>query len=110
MSIKLKLNRYRTLSRGGGEIAPENQPEKILSVDVACDSLFRPCPLATKIDRKISHLMREELQLPFAFGFCAHEGCLSLPRQLNSGNEIFTVVLLGNPSIPNPKGILPRGL
>jgi F420-non-reducing hydrogenase small subunit len=131
MSAKGKLAIYWAASCGGCEISILAINERILDVVAAFDIVFCPCIMDTKA-RDIEHmpdgyidvclfnggirtseqeymaqLLRQKSKVLFAFGSCAHEGCIPGLANLTNRREIFETVYLDNPSTPNADRALP---
>ncbi len=131
MSEKPKLSMYWAASCGGCEIALVNINEKILDVNANFDFMFCPCLIDTKkkdIDalpdkaititlfngairteenEEMAHLLRKKSQILIAFGSCSSEGCIPGLANLYTADELMKTVYLNNPTVDNPKGIIP---
>lgn len=132
MADKPKIAMYWAASCGGCEISLVNVHEKILDIDAAFDLVFCPCLLDTKKkdvesmpdkgiaitflngairtseNEEMAHLLRKKSQVLIAFGSCSYEGCIPGLSNLHSKSEHFKTIYLDNPTIDNPRGILPQ--
>jgi F420-non-reducing hydrogenase small subunit len=129
---KLQLAFYWAASCGGCEIAVLDIDEKVLDVVAAADILFWPVAMDFKykdveamkdnqIDvcffnggirnseqEHIAKLLRKKSKIMVAFGACAVLGGIPGLANLTNKNEIFNEVYKNNPSIDNPKKIVPK--
>jgi len=129
---KLQLALYWAASCGGCEIAVLDIDEKILDVVAAADILFWPVAMDFKykdveamkdntIDvclfnggirnseqEKIAKLLRKKSKVMVAFGACAVLGGIPGLANVTNKEEIFDVVYKDNPSLDNPKKIVPK--
>ena len=129
---KLQLAFYWAASCGGCEIAVLDINEKILDVVAVADILFWPVAMDFKykdveamkdnqIDvcffnggirnseqEHIAKLLRKKSKVMVAFGACAVLGGIPGLANLTNKEEIFKVVYKDNPSIDNPKKLVPK--
>jgi len=129
---KLQLAFYWAASCGGCEIAVLDIDEKILDVVAAADILFWPVAMDFKykdveamkdnqIDvcffnggirnseqEHIANLLRKKSKVMVAFGACAVLGGIPGLANLSNKEEIFDVVYRNNPSLDNPKKLVPK--
>jgi F420-non-reducing hydrogenase small subunit len=129
---KLQLAFYWAASCGGCEIAVLDIDEKILDVVAVADILFWPVAMDFKykdveamndnqIDvcffnggirnseqEHIAKLLRKKSKVMVAFGACAVLGGIPGLANISNKKEIFDVVYKDNPSIDNPKNLLPK--
>jgi F420-non-reducing hydrogenase small subunit len=129
---KLQLAFYWAASCGGCEIAVLDIDEKILDVVAVADILFWPVAMDFKykdveamkdnqIDvcffnggirnseqEHIAKLLRKKSKVMVAFGACAVLGGIPGLANLSNKEEIFHVVYKDNPSLDNPKKIVPK--
>jgi F420-non-reducing hydrogenase small subunit len=129
---KLQLAFYWAASCGGCEIAVLDINEKILDVVAVADILFWPVAMDYKykdveamkdnqIDvcffnggirnseqEHIAKLLRKKSKVMVAFGACAVLGGIPGLANLTNKEEIFKVVYKDNPSIDNPKKLVPK--
>ena len=129
---KLQLAFYWAASCGGCEIAVLDIDEKILDVVAVADILFWPVAMDFKykdveamkdnqIDvcffnggirnseqEHIANLLRKKSKVMVAFGACAVLGGIPGLANVTNKEEIFDVVYKNNPSIDNPKKIVPK--
>jgi F420-non-reducing hydrogenase small subunit len=129
---KLQLAFYWAASCGGCEIAVLDIDEKILDVVAAADILFWPVAMDFKykdveamkdnqIDvcffnggirnseqEHIANLLRKKSKVMVAFGACAVLGGIPGLANLSNKEEIFDVVYHNNPSLHNPKKVVPK--
>jgi len=123
---------YWAASCGGCEIAVLDINEKILDVVAAVDIIFWPVAMDFKykdieamednhIDvcffnggirnseqEHIAKLLRKKSKIMIAFGACAIGGGIPGLANLSNKKEIFDVVYLDNPSLDNPKKLVPK--
>jgi F420-non-reducing hydrogenase small subunit len=131
-SKKLQLAFYWAASCGGCEIAVLDIDEKVLDVVAVADILFWPVALDFKykdveamkdnqIDvcffnggirnseqEHIAHLLRKKSKVMVAFGACAVLGGIPGLANVTNKEEIFNTVYKDNPSLDNPKKIVPK--
>jgi len=129
---KLQLAFYWAASCGGCEIAVLDINEKILDVVAVADILFWPVAMDFKYkdveamkDNQIdvcffnggirnseqehfAKLLRKKSKVMVAFGACAVLGGIPGLANLTNKEEIFKVVYKDNPSIDNPKKLVPK--
>jgi F420-non-reducing hydrogenase small subunit len=129
---KPKLALYWAASCGGCEIAVLAINEKILKVAEAFDVVMWPCvidgktrdiekmadgeitlclfngSIRTSEQEYMARLFRAKSKVLVAFGSCAHEGGIPSLGNLNNKEEIFDTVYFDNPSLDNPKKIVPQ--
>jgi F420-non-reducing hydrogenase small subunit len=129
---KLQLAFYWAASCGGCEIAVLDINEKVLDVVAVADILFWPVAMdfkykdveAMKDDQidvcffnggirnseqeHIAKLLRKKSKVMVAFGACAVIGGIPGLANLSNKDEIFKVVYKENPSIDNPKNLVPK--
>lgn len=129
---KLQLAFYWAASCGGCEIAVLDIDEKILDVIGIADILFWPVAIDTKykdveamkdksIDvcffngsirteeqERLAHLLRKKSKVLVAFGACATNGGIPGLANIANRDEVFNVAYIDNPSIDNPKKIVPK--
>jgi F420-non-reducing hydrogenase small subunit len=132
MSKKGKLALYWAASCGGCEIAVLAVNEKILDVANAFDIVFWPVAVDAKVkdveampdksidvclfngairtseQEEMAHLLRQKSKVLVAFGACATEGGIPALGNVTNREEIFETVFMDNPSIDNPKSIVPE--
>ncbi|MBN1873079.1 MAG: oxidoreductase [Anaerolineae bacterium] len=132
MAEKPKLAMYWAASCGGCEISIVNLHEKILQVDEAFEIVFFPCIADFKVkdvesypdgyinvclfngairnseNEEMAHLLRRKSKVLVAYGSCAYEGCIPALSNLTTGKATLRSVYLDNPSIDNPRHILPQ--
>jgi len=123
---------YWAASCGGCEIAVLDIDEKILDVAAAVDIIFWPVAMDFKykdveamkdnqIDvcffnggirnseqEHIAKLLRKKSKVMVAFGACAVGGGIPGLANLSNKKEIFDVVYGDNPSLDNPKKLVPK--
>ncbi len=129
---KLQLAFYWAASCGGCEIAVLDIDEKILDVAAIADIVFWPVAIDIKykdveamkdnaIDvcffnggirnseqEHIAKLLRKKSKVMVAFGACATIGGVPGLANVSNKEEIFDVVYRDNPSLDNPKKIVPK--
>ncbi|TRO47959.1 oxidoreductase, partial [Candidatus Bathyarchaeota archaeon] len=129
---KLQLAFYWAASCGGCEIAVLDIDEKILDVINLADILFWPVAIDTKykdvenmkdnqIDicffngsirteeqEHIAKLLRKKSKYLIAFGACAVNGGIPGLANIANKKQVFDVAYLDNPSLDNPKKIVPK--
>ena len=129
---KLQLAFYWAASCGGCEIAVLDIDEKILDVVAVADILFWPVAMDFKykdveamkdnqIDvcffnggirnseqEHIANLLRKKSKVMVAFGACAVLGGIPGLANVTNKEEIFDTVYKDNPSLDNPKKIVPK--
>ncbi|MDI6738999.1 MAG: NADH:ubiquinone oxidoreductase [Candidatus Edwardsbacteria bacterium] len=132
MPDKPKIAMYWAASCGGCEISLANLHANILAVDAAFDLVFCPClvdgkkkdvealpdgglaiafcngAIRTEENEEMAHLLRKKSKLLIAYGSCACEGCIPGLSNFHTKDDHFKSIYLNNPSIDNPKGILPQ--
>jgi len=123
---------YWAASCGGCEIAVLDINEKILDVAAAVDIVFWPVAMDFKykdveaMDDKhidvcffnggirnseqehIAKLLRKKSKVLVSFGACACGGGIPALANLSNKKEIFDVVYGNNPSLDNPKKLVPK--
>ncbi|UCF49049.1 MAG: oxidoreductase [Thermoplasmatales archaeon] len=129
---KLQLAFYWAASCGGCEIAVLDINEKVLDVVELADILFWPVAMDFKykdveamednqIDvcffnggirnseqEHIAKLLRKKSKVMVAFGACAVLGGIPGLANISNKEEIFDVVYHNNPSLDNPKKLIPK--
>ncbi len=132
MAEKPKFAMYWAASCGGCEISVLNIGDKILVVDEVFDIAFWPVAADFKYkdvrnypdgyidlclfngavrnseNEEMAHLLRQKSKVLVAFGSCAYEGCIPALSNLTSKEATLKAAFMDNPSIDNPKGILPQ--
>jgi len=129
---KLRVALYWAASCGGCEITMLDTDEKLLDIVAAADIVFWPVALDVKYDdverledrsidvcffngairtseqEHLAKLLREKSKLLISFGACSVSGGVPGLANLSNKEEIFHTVYLENPSIENPKKIVPK--
>jgi len=129
---KLKFGFYWAGSCGGCEIAVLDINEKILEVVDKADIVLWPVALDTKkadverlpdkyLDacffngsvrnseqREYAELLRRKSKLLFAFGSCAHHGCIPGLANLYGRKQVFETAYHSEPSLDESKGVEPK--
>jgi F420-non-reducing hydrogenase small subunit len=129
---KPKFGMYWAASCGGCEIAVLNIGDHLLDVDAAFDVVFWPVAADFKYEdvrnypdgymdiclfngairnsenEEMARLLRRKSKVLVAFGSCAYEGCIPALSNLTSKEATLRAAYLDNPSLDNPRGILPQ--
>jgi len=101
---------YWAASCGGCEIAVLDIDEKILDVAAAVDIVFWPVAggIRNSEQEHIAKLLRKKSKMIVAFGACAISGGIPGLANMSNKEEIFDTVYHDNPSIDNPKKLVPK--
>jgi F420-non-reducing hydrogenase small subunit len=129
---KLKIGFYWAASCGGCEIAVLDTNEKILDVVAKADIVLWPVAVDTKYSdvrsmpdkfmdacffngsvrtsehQEMAELLRRKSKLLFAFGSCAHHGCIPGLANLHNRAEVFRTAYHDEPSVSNPDNVEPK--
>jgi len=129
---KPKVAFYWNASCGGCEEAVVDLAEDLLKVADAVDIVLWPVALdfkkkdvenlkdneivasfingavRTEEQKEMAELLRAKSQLVFAFGSCAHEGCIPGLANFTNREGIFERVYKTTESTKNPEGIFPK--
>jgi F420-non-reducing hydrogenase small subunit len=132
MPDKPKIAMYWAASCGGCEISLANLHENLINVDAAFQLVFCPClvdgkkhdvealrdgellitffngAIRTDENEEMARLLRKKSKILIAYGSCAYEGCIPGLSNFHTRDDHMKAVYLDNPSIDNPKGILPQ--
>ncbi|OGI09538.1 MAG: oxidoreductase [Candidatus Margulisbacteria bacterium GWF2_35_9] len=132
MSKKPKIAMYWASACGGCEVSLANVHEVLLDIDANFELVFCPCLVDGKIkdveamddgellitffngairnseNEEMAHLLRKKTKILIAYGACSKDGGIPALANLSSKEELFNTVYINNPSIDNPKGIIPQ--